>query len=106
VVEAFGRLSPQLSRSARPLDHQALARIVACPVDTVLLARSQGEIVGMLTLVVFPIPSGLRARSRPGRGGHVGEAFGERGDGVAVAFQRGAFVVGELQAPASAGCRS
>ncbi len=62
VVEAFGRLLPQLSRSAKPLDHQALGRIVACPVNIVLLARSQGQIVGTLTLVMFPIPSGLRAR--------------------------------------------
>ena len=50
VVEAFGRLLPQLSRSAKPLDHQALARIVACPANTVLLARSRGQIVGTLTL--------------------------------------------------------
>ncbi len=34
---------------------------------------------------------------RTGRGRSVGEAIGERGDGVPVAFERGAFLVGELQ---------
>jgi ribosomal protein S18 acetylase RimI-like enzyme len=83
VVEAFGRLLPQLSRSARPLDHQALARIVACPVTTVLLARSQGEIVGTATLVVFPVPSGLRARIED-----VVVDAAARGQGVGVALTR------------------
>jgi ribosomal protein S18 acetylase RimI-like enzyme len=62
LVRAFGRLLPQLSSTARPLDEDALAALVACDVDTVLIARADGDVVGMLTLVVFPIPSGLRAR--------------------------------------------
>jgi ribosomal protein S18 acetylase RimI-like enzyme len=62
VVEAFGRLLPQLSRSATPPDRRALAGILSCPANTVLVARLDGEIVGTLTLVMFPIPSGLRAR--------------------------------------------
>jgi ribosomal protein S18 acetylase RimI-like enzyme len=83
VVEAFGRLLPQLSRSAKPLDHQALARIVACPVNTVLLARSQDEIVGTLTLVMFPLPSGLRARIED-----VVVDAAARGQGVGAALTR------------------
>ena len=61
VVEAFGRLLPQLSRSAPPLGHADLETIVNCPANTVLLARSAGTIIGTLTLVMFPLPSGLRA---------------------------------------------
>ena len=61
VVEAFGRLLPQLSSSARPLDAAALAAVVASPAVTVLLARSDDRITGSLTLVIFPIPTGLRA---------------------------------------------
>ena len=61
VVEAFGRLLPQLSRSATPLGQADLETIVNCPANTVLLARSAGTITGTLTLVMFPLPSGLRA---------------------------------------------
>jgi ribosomal protein S18 acetylase RimI-like enzyme len=62
VVDAVGRLLPQLSRTAPPPDREQVAGVVECPTNTVLLARGGGAIVGMLTLVVFPIPSGLRAR--------------------------------------------
>jgi ribosomal protein S18 acetylase RimI-like enzyme len=62
VVDAVGRLLPQLSRTASPPGREQIAAVVECPTNTVLLARGDGGIVGMLTLVVFPIPSGLRAR--------------------------------------------
>jgi ribosomal protein S18 acetylase RimI-like enzyme len=62
VVEAFARLLPQLSSSARPLDATALATVVASPAVTVLLARVEGRIAGSLTLAMFRIPTGLRAR--------------------------------------------
>jgi ribosomal protein S18 acetylase RimI-like enzyme len=62
VVAAFGRLLPQLSRSAQPLDEMALRRLVSCETNTVLVASSEDSIVGTLTLVMFPVPSGLRAR--------------------------------------------
>lgn len=61
VLEAFGRLLPQLSASAEPLDAASLGAIVATSANTVLLARSDGRITGALTLVMFPIPTGLRA---------------------------------------------
>jgi ribosomal protein S18 acetylase RimI-like enzyme len=61
AVDAFGRLLPQLSRSAAPPDAAALANIVGSPAVTVLIARSAGQIVGSLTLALFPIPTGLRA---------------------------------------------
>jgi ribosomal protein S18 acetylase RimI-like enzyme len=62
VVAAFGRLLPQLSSSAAPLDREALARLLSRETNTVLVARADGPIVGTLTLVMFPLPSGLRAR--------------------------------------------
>ncbi|WP_458246517.1 GNAT family N-acetyltransferase [Streptomyces sp. MAI_2237] len=62
LVEALGRLLPQLSRSARPLDAQALARVLACDTNTVLVARADHGIVGTLTLTTVALPSGLRAR--------------------------------------------
>lgn len=81
VAEAFGRLLPQLSRSAAPLDEAALSRLVACETNTILVARGSDKIVGTLTLVMFPIPSGLRARiedvvvDESARGRGVGEAL-------------------------------
>jgi ribosomal protein S18 acetylase RimI-like enzyme len=61
AVEAFGRLLPQLSSSAPPLGAAGLAAIVAAPANTVLVARVDGRIVGTLTLVMFTIPTGVRA---------------------------------------------
>jgi ribosomal protein S18 acetylase RimI-like enzyme len=61
VVDAFGRLLPQLSRSAKPPGKAELDAIVGCPANTVLLARSAGAITGAMTLVMFPLPTGLRA---------------------------------------------
>ena len=61
VVEAFGRLLPQLSSSAKPLDAAALAAVASSPAVTVLLARSHGRIAGSLSLVMFRIPTGQRA---------------------------------------------
>jgi ribosomal protein S18 acetylase RimI-like enzyme len=61
VIKALGRLLPQLSRSAPPVDGDALARLVSWNGNTLLAARFDGEIVGILTLVMFPIPTGLRA---------------------------------------------
>lgn len=61
VVTALGRLLPQLSRSAKPLTIADITAIQASPAVTLLLARSEGTIAGMLTLIMFPSPTGLRA---------------------------------------------
>ncbi|GAA3294933.1 GNAT family N-acetyltransferase [Dactylosporangium vinaceum] len=61
VVEAFGRLLPQLSASAEAVDAAALRRLVDWPGNRLLAARLDGEVVGVLTLVVFPLPTGIRA---------------------------------------------
>lgn len=61
VVTAFQQLIPQLSSSNPPPSKQQLDRIVASNACNLLLARDGDRIVGSLTLVVFPIPTGLRA---------------------------------------------
>ncbi|MFR9790129.1 GNAT family N-acetyltransferase [Streptomyces sp. MB22_4] len=62
LVDAFGRLLPQLSSTAAPLDRAAVERLVACDANTLLVARTPEAIVGALVLVLLPLPSGLRAR--------------------------------------------
>lgn len=63
VLTAVNDLIPQLSRSAPPLDLAGLAIIAnnqACHLLLCLDGMSK-KIIGMLTLVVFPIPTGTRA---------------------------------------------
>lgn len=61
LVEAFARLVPQLSSSSPPPDAEALQAIVDHDASTLLIARDGERILGSLTLVVFPIPTGVRA---------------------------------------------
>jgi ribosomal protein S18 acetylase RimI-like enzyme len=96
VVEAFGRLLPQLSGSARPLDTAAIDAIIASPAVTVLLARCESRIAGMLTLAMFPIPTGMRAWIEDVV---VDEAF--RGRGAGEELTKAA-----LQLAADAGART
>jgi len=62
LVEAFQRLTPQLSSSNPAPGPEALSEIVASPASVLLVARADdGRIVGSLTLAMFRIPTGLRA---------------------------------------------
>jgi ribosomal protein S18 acetylase RimI-like enzyme len=62
LVAAIARLVGQLSSSAAPPGAAALEAIVASPASRLLLARDRdGRVVGMLTIVLFPIPTGIRA---------------------------------------------
>jgi ribosomal protein S18 acetylase RimI-like enzyme len=62
LVAAVAGLVAQLSRSAPAPTAAALEAIVSSPASRLLLAReADGRIVGMLTLVAFPIPTGVRA---------------------------------------------
>ncbi len=62
ITGALARLLPQLSSSAPPLTAEGIAAIVETPGTTVFVARAPtGEISGSLTLVVFRVPSGVRA---------------------------------------------
>lgn len=81
LVEAFARLVPQLSTSSPPPGKEELAELVGAPGTSVLVAREGDRIVGTLTLVVFRIPTGLRAWiedvvvDEAARGRGVGEAL-------------------------------
>ncbi len=64
LVAAFDRLIPQLSSSNPPPSADQLATILAQPDAFLFLARdvdNDGFVVGSLTLVMFRIPTGLRA---------------------------------------------
>jgi ribosomal protein S18 acetylase RimI-like enzyme len=61
LVAAVGSLIPQLSSSSPPTPRDALERIVADPGTTLFVARDDGRVVGMLTLVTFEIPTAVRA---------------------------------------------
>jgi len=97
LAAAFRRLIPQLSASAAPPDLEALAEIIAAPSNTVLVAYDRdngGSIVGTLTLVMFRIPTAIRAWiedvvvDSTARGRGVGEALTQRA--LRIAAERGA----------------
>jgi ribosomal protein S18 acetylase RimI-like enzyme len=60
LVAAIARLVPQLSPSRTPPVLAELQAIVAEPGTSLLLARENGEVLGMLTLVLYRVPTGLR----------------------------------------------
>lgn len=98
LVAAFGRLVPQLSRSAEVPRRPELAEIVGSPASVLLIARDgEGDIVGSLTLVVFRIPTGVRAWvedvvvDQAARGRGVGEALSR--EAVRLATAHGARTV-------------
>jgi len=62
LLAAVAALLPQLSRSAAPPDAAALERLLRSPAVRLLVARDDaGAVLGMLTLALFPIPTGTRA---------------------------------------------
>ncbi len=61
LFDAVTALVPQLSRSSVSPTREMLGRIVADPDTTLFIARDDDRVVGMLTLVAFEIPTGLRA---------------------------------------------
>ena len=85
LVEAFARLTPQLSSSSPAPGADELAAIAASPATVLFIARDtdSGDIVGTLTLAFFRIPTGLRAWiedvvvDQDARGKGVGAALSE-----------------------------
>jgi ribosomal protein S18 acetylase RimI-like enzyme len=59
--ESVNALLPQLSSSARPLSLEALTSMVRAPGTSLFVAHHDDQMVGMLTLVTFLIPTGRRA---------------------------------------------
>ena len=61
LLAAVRALTGQLSTSAQPPTDAQLEEIIASPACRLLIARGGGdEILGMLTLVLFRTPTGLR----------------------------------------------
>ena len=62
LAEEVRRLVGQLSRSASPPSDAEIEEIILSPASRLLLARDDsGTLVGMMTLAVFRIPTGVRA---------------------------------------------
>ena len=82
LVRAMVRLGPQLSSSAPPMTHEIISRVVDHEACHLLVARATDDtVLGSMTLVVFPIPTGVRAWiedvvvDETARGRGVGEAL-------------------------------
>jgi ribosomal protein S18 acetylase RimI-like enzyme len=97
LVDAVGRLVPQLSKSTPPPTRVELEIIVAGPSTMLLLARKDHVVIGMLTLAIFRIPTGIRAWiedvvvDADARGQGVGEALTR--EAVRIAGTHGARTV-------------
>ncbi|MEJ2866587.1 GNAT family N-acetyltransferase [Actinomycetospora sp. OC33-EN08] len=80
LLAAVERLLPQLSRSAA-FDEQTIAWVVQHEACTLFTATLDDTVVGALTLVMYPLPTGLRAHvddvvvDEAARGRGVGEAL-------------------------------
>jgi ribosomal protein S18 acetylase RimI-like enzyme len=97
ILAACHRLIPQLSSSSRPITLAELTEIVDGASTVLFAARRGTEIVGLLTLVVFRIPTAVRAWiedvvvDESARGSGVGEALSRAA--LAEAVCRGAKTV-------------
>ena len=98
LVAAMARLGPQLARSAAPVPAEVVAGVVGHEACHLLVARDRdGGILGSMTLVVFPIPTGVRAWiedvvvDESARGQGVGEALNLRA--IEIAEHLGATTV-------------
>ena len=61
LVQALAILIPQLSSSNPPPNRIQLEEIISAPATLLFVARLDGRIVGVLTLALFRLPTGLRA---------------------------------------------
>jgi ribosomal protein S18 acetylase RimI-like enzyme len=94
VLDTLQRLVSELSSSA-PKPHAAeLEEIIESPVTRLIVARDEGEeVVGMLTLALFRIPTGMRAWiedvvvDQAARGEGVGEKLVR--EAIRIASQNG-----------------
>ena len=97
IVDAFAGLIRQLSRSAPAPSAEQLDEIATSPASHLLIARVDDVIVGSLTLVVFRIPTGVRAWiedvvvDEAARGHGVGEALNH--EALRISRELGAITV-------------
>ena len=97
TLKLINRLLPQLSKSAQPLTSGKLKEIVQSTHVHLFIAQEGAEVLGMLSLVVFPIPTGIRAWvedvvvDESARGKGVGRALSEYA--LQAAKEKGALTV-------------
>ena len=97
TLKLVNRLLPQLSKSAEPLTSGKLKEIVQSTHVHLFIAQEGTEVLGMLSLVVFPIPTGIRAWvedvvvDESARGKGVGRALSEYA--LQAANEKGALTV-------------
>jgi ribosomal protein S18 acetylase RimI-like enzyme len=85
LIGAFERLIPQLSTSAPPPGRDGLTAIVGNRSCVLFVARLDGDIVGSLTLSMYPLPTGLKAWIDD-----VVVDEGARGSGIGAALSQAA----------------
>jgi len=97
LMEAMARLVPQLSRSNPPPTREAVQEIVDSEASTLFMCRDDTGVLGTLTLVLFRIPTGIRAWiedvivDEAARGKGVGRILNEAA--IEHAFAQGAITV-------------
>jgi ribosomal protein S18 acetylase RimI-like enzyme len=81
LAAAVARLVPQLSPKRQAAGLAELAELVATPGTSLIVARDGADVLGMLTLIVYRVPTGVRAWihdvvvDETARGRGVGEAL-------------------------------
>jgi ribosomal protein S18 acetylase RimI-like enzyme len=84
LVSAFERLTPQLKLNSPPPTREEIEALVSASSSILLIVRypdEQADMVGMLTLIVYRVPTGIRARiedvvvDEAMRGKGIGEAL-------------------------------
>jgi ribosomal protein S18 acetylase RimI-like enzyme len=97
ILEGLNALLAQLSESVSPFSINELEHIVASDCATLLVAVEEGQVKGSLTLVIFRIPTGIRARiedvvvDASARGEGIGELLVRQA--IEMASHRGAVAV-------------
>lgn len=83
LLDALARLIPQLKISSPRLTRDDVAALLSSDAVTMLTARADtsAPLVGMLTLIVYRVPTGVRARIED-----VVVDESARGQGIAVAL--------------------
>jgi ribosomal protein S18 acetylase RimI-like enzyme len=90
LAEAVARLVPQLSPRRQPPGRSELVDLVAATGTNLIVARDGAAILGMLTLIVYRVPTGIRAWIHD-----VVVDEGARGRGVGEALAREALRLAE-----------
>ena len=61
LLRAVTSLLPQLTSSGRTMTAAELNTMMASPVATLLIAKDEDEIIGMISLAIVQMPTGLRS---------------------------------------------